>query len=77
MAAEIRNHALLAALKMRGYHWMERKDARQLWSICGERAFKLPPWDDVGLMPGVAEGNIGSLVTVVNGMANRGRGPME
>ena len=61
--------ALHPALQQRGYYWLTLAQARELWELCGERAFKLPPWADVGILPGIAEGDLRALAHLA-GMAH-------
>lgn len=61
----VRAVALHPALQERGYHWMTPAQARELWELCGEAAFRLPPWEEVGTLPGITEGDIAALARVI------------
>lgn len=64
-AGAVRGVTLLTTLHERGYDWVTSEDARHLWELCGEAAFTLPPWEEVGTLPGVAEGDLESLKGVL------------
>ena len=60
---------LLLALRRRGYDWITLADCAQLFWLTGSRAFRLPPWTDIGTLPDVVEGDIPRLAVFVNRMA--------
>ena len=62
--AAVRGAALHAHLQSRGYQWLSLGDGRQLWRLCGEAAFLLPPWEHCGVLPEVNEGDLESLARV-------------
>lgn len=60
-SAVVRGATLKRTLHARGYQWLTGQQSRELWKLCGERAFSLPHWDEVGTLPGVHEGDVASL----------------
>lgn len=66
-----RGRWLLAILKTRGYEWMSLSQAEQLvWSV-GLRARRLPPWEQVGVIPGCKPENIMALTAVARLLPRR------
>lgn len=57
----IRAPYLYITLRHRGYYWMTFLKARTLWEIAGASALRLPPWEMVGTLPGVEEGDVRQL----------------
>ena len=64
-AGAVRGVTLRSTLQQRSYDWLTGDEARRLWELCGEQAFKLPPWEEVGILPGVSAGDLGSLKAVL------------
>jgi hypothetical protein len=61
--AEVRALSLKSALAERGYGWMNHQHYVAL-VLAGSKASRLPPWDHVGTLPGVSEGDIPALANL-------------
>lgn len=59
--AAIRGVPLKRTLQARGYDWLTTSQARELWRLCGELAFELPPWHEMQALPNVREGDMESI----------------
>ena len=68
----IRAPYIYVALRHRGYDWLTFLQARELWELVGSAALRLPPWSDVGTVPGVSEGNMESIGELASLLKSRG-----
>lgn len=64
-AGSIRGTSLHSTLHQRGYEWLTPYQAGELWQLVGEASFALPPWEMIGTLPGVDQGDLKSVARIV------------
>jgi len=60
-----RGKKLQDELRHRGYTWLTLDDARLLYQELGKRAWQIPPYEELGVVPGVEEGCVETLLEVM------------
>jgi hypothetical protein len=63
-AARVRAVSLRGVLAERGYGWMTHENHIDLIVLAGSKASRLPPWDHVGTLPRIEEGDIPALANL-------------
>jgi len=56
---------LLPHLQAKGWSWLTHADARLLYRRLGNRAFSIPPYEDVAVLPGYWQDDVRTVVLVI------------
>lgn len=58
-------------LREKGFDWISSRSAGQLYIALGSRVHRIPPHDQLATLPGYKEGDIESIIDLMEGTAPR------